>query len=86
MDTDWRRAFTGGRLRDIGVRRSYVINLESLFACLGPSRFSEPIPASGPIPITGIHFAIEQGPARNNWTHVAFDSVSLEPMPVVTAR
>lgn len=73
-------------LSAIGVRRSYLIDLQSLFACLGSSRFSEPIPASGPIPITGIHFAIEQGPARNNWTHVAFDSVSLSTARSVAAR
>jgi len=57
-----------------------------LFACLGSLRFSEPMPASDPVPITGIHFAIEQGPARNTWRHVALDSVSLLPADAVAAR
>ena len=73
-------------LASIGERRTYAIDLESLFACLGSSRFSEPIPPSGPIPVTGIHFAIEQGPARNNWTHIAFDSISLSSPYAMAAR
>ncbi len=58
------------------ARRSYLVDLELLFGCLSPD-FLSPMPASGPIQITGVHFAIEQDFHAGNFTWVAFDSVAL---------
>jgi hypothetical protein len=58
------------------ARRSYTIDLEQLFTCLS-DEFLSPMPPAGPIQITGIHFAIEQDFRHDNYTWVAFDSVTL---------
>ena len=59
------------------ARRSYSLDLEQLFACLS-DEFLSPMPPSGPIQITGIHFAIEQDYRHDNYTWVAFDSIRLD--------
>jgi hypothetical protein len=58
------------------VRRAYRIDLEQLFTCLSGT-FLAPMPLQGPVQVTGIHFAIEQDFRHDNYTWVAFDSVSL---------
>ncbi|MET0344876.1 MAG: hypothetical protein ABW218_01315 [Casimicrobiaceae bacterium] len=59
------------------ARRSYSLDLEQLFDCLS-DEFLSPMPPSGPIQITGIHFAIEQDYRHDNYTWVAFDSIRLD--------
>jgi len=65
------------------ARYTYTIDLSKLFTCLSPD-FTTTMPTSGNIPITAIHFAIEESPDNTgsppyqNFTWIAVDSVTLQ--------
>jgi hypothetical protein len=72
------------------ARYTYTIDLMKLFTCLSPD-FTHPMPGTGNIPITAVHFAVEEShdafdldngqplnPQYVNYTWIAVDSVTLQ--------
>lgn len=55
------------RLKNIGDEHTYTINLHALFHCMATAGyFTDPIPATSNIPITGVHW-VNENSGVNGW-------------------